>query len=210
LSWNNRLQDNQYYQEFSYVIRVAEVLEKYKSIIKSLVHPAGSALFGDYMISSSVNIPSSVIDAAPSVAQVTIIESITAATTQTASAEYNYGINVTESITAATVQNATFVANSAITEAITAVIVDNATFVANTSISESITAIVAEDGTFVANSAIVESITVISTEEGPVTFNGSIGVLVGDYSPFLISTEASTQVGDITINLYDTVDATVT
>ena len=120
LSWNNRLQDNEYYQEFSYVIRVAEVLEKYKSIIKSLVHPAGSALFGDYMISSSVDIPSSIIDAAPSTVQSTVTESITTSSTQTATAAYNSGIDVTESITATVSQNGTFVANGIVTESITA------------------------------------------------------------------------------------------
>jgi hypothetical protein len=120
LSWNNKLQDNEYYQEFSYVIRVAEVLEKYKSIIKSLVHPAGSALFGDYMISSSVDIPSSIIDAAPSTVQSTVTESITTSSTQTATAAYNSGIDVTESITATVSQNGTFVANGIVTESITA------------------------------------------------------------------------------------------
>jgi hypothetical protein len=55
LSWNNKLQDNYYYQEFSYVVRVAQALEKYREIIKSLVHPVGTKLFGHYIISSAAN-----------------------------------------------------------------------------------------------------------------------------------------------------------
>jgi len=49
LSWSNRLQDNKFYQEYSYVVRVADItLKKYKNILKAAVHPAGIALFGEY------------------------------------------------------------------------------------------------------------------------------------------------------------------
>ena len=210
LSWNNRLQDNEYYQEFSYVIRVAEVLEKYKSIVKSLVHPAGSALFGDYMISSSVNIPSSVIDAAPSVARGTVTEPITATAVQNGIAEYNYGINVTEPISVDVSQNGSFVANGIVTEAITTTTTADITYTANTIASESITAIVVENGTFVANTSASESITSSELQNSDIEYGGEFGVLILNYATFLVSTEATTQVGNITINLYDTVDATVT
>jgi sugar lactone lactonase YvrE len=48
LSSTNKLQDNRFYQEYSYVIRVSQILKKYRDIIKNLVHPAGVALFGEY------------------------------------------------------------------------------------------------------------------------------------------------------------------
>jgi len=63
------IHDNFYYQEFSYVIRVNQMLSKYRDIIKTLVHPAGVKLFGDYVISSTANVNITVIDEAPSVAR---------------------------------------------------------------------------------------------------------------------------------------------
>ena len=50
LSWSNKLQDNKFYQEFSYVIRSGQVLDTYKEIVKNVVHPAGVRLFGDVLI----------------------------------------------------------------------------------------------------------------------------------------------------------------
>lgn len=45
------IHDGNYYQAFSYVIRVEEQLEKYASLIKSILHPAGMKLFAEYKIS---------------------------------------------------------------------------------------------------------------------------------------------------------------
>lgn len=42
------IQDSKFYQAFSYVIKIDEKLETYRSAIKTLVHPAGMALFGEY------------------------------------------------------------------------------------------------------------------------------------------------------------------
>jgi hypothetical protein len=43
---NRRIQDNEYYQQFSYVIRSRRSIQEYASIVKQLVHPAGFAFFG--------------------------------------------------------------------------------------------------------------------------------------------------------------------
>jgi len=53
LSWNNKLQDNYYYQEFSYVLRVSEALDKYRDIVKRVLHPAGTKQFNELTIISS-------------------------------------------------------------------------------------------------------------------------------------------------------------
>jgi hypothetical protein len=50
ISAYNFLQDRDYYQNFSYVIRVDESINKYRKAIKDLVHPAGMKLFGDYVL----------------------------------------------------------------------------------------------------------------------------------------------------------------
>lgn len=50
ISSYNFLQDRDYYQNFSYVIRVDESTKKYAKVIKDLVHPAGTKMFGDYVL----------------------------------------------------------------------------------------------------------------------------------------------------------------
>lgn len=44
------LQDSKYYQLFSYVLTIDERLADYKSAVKTLVHPAGMQLFGEFDI----------------------------------------------------------------------------------------------------------------------------------------------------------------
>lgn len=44
------IQDSKFYQAFSYVIKIDEKLEAYRSAVKTLIHPAGMALFGEYDI----------------------------------------------------------------------------------------------------------------------------------------------------------------
>lgn len=43
------IHDNYYYQDYSYEIRVAQILNKYKNIIYNTFHTAGSELFGRYL-----------------------------------------------------------------------------------------------------------------------------------------------------------------
>jgi len=47
------IQDSYRWQKYSYLITVDEKLEKYKSLIKSYLHPAGTALFGEYQIQNT-------------------------------------------------------------------------------------------------------------------------------------------------------------
>ena len=49
LSASNYLEDRDYYQNFSYVIRTGVSIESYRKALKNLVHPAGMKLFGQYM-----------------------------------------------------------------------------------------------------------------------------------------------------------------
>ena len=50
---NVYIQDSYYYQKYSYLLTVDEKLENYKSLIKSYIHPAGTALFGEYQIQNN-------------------------------------------------------------------------------------------------------------------------------------------------------------
>lgn len=48
LSSYNFIQDRDYYQPYSYVVKVKQSLERYRKALKELVHPAGMKLFGEY------------------------------------------------------------------------------------------------------------------------------------------------------------------
>ena len=50
------IQDSSYYQAFSYVLKIDEKLESYKSAVKTLIHPAGLALFGEYDIRNEFDV----------------------------------------------------------------------------------------------------------------------------------------------------------
>ena len=60
LSWNNRLQDNFFYQVYSYVIRSKKALTIYKQFVDNLLHPAGTKMFGEYTQTSNVSVATSV------------------------------------------------------------------------------------------------------------------------------------------------------
>jgi len=47
LSSNKKLQDNYYYQDFSYVIKSSKSLDEYSDLMKKIIHPAGTKMFGD-------------------------------------------------------------------------------------------------------------------------------------------------------------------
>jgi hypothetical protein len=50
------LQDGEYYQQFSYVVKSDVQFENYENTVKTLVHPAGLRLFGEYTINRELNI----------------------------------------------------------------------------------------------------------------------------------------------------------
>lgn len=58
LSDNIYLQDSFYYQLYSYVVKIDEVIEKYKTQVESTVHPAGLKLFGEYTIKNKFELNS--------------------------------------------------------------------------------------------------------------------------------------------------------
>lgn len=50
VSWDKKLQDNLFYQEFSYVLRTDISIDFYKKIIEENVHPAGFKFFGEVTV----------------------------------------------------------------------------------------------------------------------------------------------------------------
>lgn len=53
------IQDSRYYQAFSYVIKIDEALNSYKTAVKNLIHPAGMAIFGEYDIRNEFDVSES-------------------------------------------------------------------------------------------------------------------------------------------------------
>jgi hypothetical protein len=54
LSSDQKLQNDGYYANFSYVVRSQTALDKYKTILKDLAHPAGVKLWGEYVIEDTI------------------------------------------------------------------------------------------------------------------------------------------------------------
>jgi hypothetical protein len=76
LSWNNKIQDNYYYQEFSYVVQINELVNKYREIIKNLVHPAGTKMFGTYTIRSGATLPFTLVQSSSNIHNVRNLEPV--------------------------------------------------------------------------------------------------------------------------------------
>ena len=50
LSTNKVMQDNHYYQNFSYVLLTEVVIDRYKDILRRLIHPSGMGMFGKVVV----------------------------------------------------------------------------------------------------------------------------------------------------------------
>jgi hypothetical protein len=50
------IQDSYYYQAFSYVIRIDEQLNSYAAAVRSMLHPSGMALFGEYSVNNKFDL----------------------------------------------------------------------------------------------------------------------------------------------------------
>lgn len=56
ISDQSYIQDSYYYQKFSYVTAIEELLDTYKTVLKNTLHPVGTELFGKYTVSNDFNI----------------------------------------------------------------------------------------------------------------------------------------------------------
>lgn len=50
------IQDSYYYQAFSYVIRIDQQLDTYAAVVRTMLHPSGMALFGEYSINNNIDL----------------------------------------------------------------------------------------------------------------------------------------------------------
>ena len=67
LSWNNRIQDNDYYQEFSYVLKSTKLVDTYRDVVKDILHVAGTKMFGFHEIISAPNVAITTASSVPEI-----------------------------------------------------------------------------------------------------------------------------------------------
>jgi hypothetical protein len=69
------IQDSNYYQAFSYVIKIDQSLNTYKTIVKNLIHPAGMAVFGEYDLRNEFTIQTA-IESLIKILSITVSDSV--------------------------------------------------------------------------------------------------------------------------------------
>lgn len=84
LSYNNKLQDNFYYQEFSYEIESNQSTNTYRKLVQDILHPAGTKMFGRIESFTDVDITIPTIDYESSVTDRIQLDLETIATTPVA------------------------------------------------------------------------------------------------------------------------------
>ena len=89
------IQDSFFYQAYSYELRIDELLNDYINLVKSYIHPAGIALFGNYKIGNTFNIGTTI---GPANIQTRLYLSDTFSVSDSTPA-FHYYITKTDSIT---------------------------------------------------------------------------------------------------------------
>lgn len=56
LSWDQHLRDNYYYQEYSYLLKSGKTLKAYRDVVKQVLHPAGTKLFGQIEFTKTIDL----------------------------------------------------------------------------------------------------------------------------------------------------------
>ena len=193
LSWDKKLQDNFYYQEYSYVLKATSRLKQYRDIVNKVLHPAGTKLFGQVEVVITANLnpsaiftiplvyPVSVNEAAnangvvtPAVVFGTIAQSEVANANGVPNATVAFGPEVIERANANGVPNATSVGVGSLTEAANANGVPNATVDFAPAVSEVANANGVPNATVVFNRAVNEAANANGVPNASVVFNRTV------------------------------------
>lgn len=65
LSWNNKMQDNFYYQEYSYAIKSTQYIDTFRKIVNDLLHPSGTKMFNLFQADSTLDASTIGVTVAP-------------------------------------------------------------------------------------------------------------------------------------------------
>lgn len=107
------IQDSRYYQAYSYVLKIDERLESYKSIVKTLIHPSGLALFGEYDIRNDFDVTVSL----QSMVKILVVNAQDEFSVADVISSKNFGKAVTDSFTTSEVR--TFSIQKPLADAVT-------------------------------------------------------------------------------------------
>ncbi len=193
ISWDKKLQDNFYYQEYSYVIKATSRLKQYRDIVQKVLHPAGTKLFGQVEIVITANLnpsaiftiplvhPVSVNEAAnangvvtPAVVFGTIAQSEVANANGVPNATVAFAPEIIERANANGVPNATTVAVGALNEAANANGVPDATVAFAPAVNEAANANGVPNATVAFAPAVNEAANANGVPDAAVIFNRSI------------------------------------
>ena len=172
ISWDKKLQDNFYYQEYSYVLRANKRVSDYRDIVKKVLHPAGTKMFGEQLITITANVPPTAVVVVPTDYNVSVSE---AAVANASLVGYASRIaNSAESFSATETEVAYVDRPGTVSESVTAteseaVVVD---FV--DSVSESVTTTETEVVQVDAGATVSESVTSTETEVVQVDAGGAV------------------------------------
>lgn len=206
LSWNNKLQDNYYYQEFSYDIKASELVDSYRRVIRDLLNPAGTKMFGTYTVESFLDASSFLdVDSNPDVAgsevgieiEIGITESITLA--DSIRAGIPFSDSVAESVTAGDSFNTTATFAPAVAETGSAADAVDATNSTSAAVAESGTASDSLEFTFTVGGGVTESVTatdVVNAMASMVAAIQEVSGLIQEVQSELISSYQSVTIAE--------------
>ena len=173
LSWDNRLQDNYYYQPFSYVVRITETVDKYRDILKRMLHPAGTKFFGVYNIDPSIDLGVTLdfIQVINVIYSVTSAETVTLTDTPSAVATYPGAKTETITVTETPSANVSYAGSDTETITVTDTPSANASYAAAD--TETITATDTPSANALYAGSDTETITVTETPTANALYAGS-------------------------------------
>ena len=113
ISWDQRLEDNYYYQQFSYDIRVTEQVNKFRDVLNRLLHPSGTKFFTSFDIDQTIDISNNfeILRSIGRIIAVLVSESITVTDTITANFVTSKTVNESLTLTETPNANVTFAAS---------------------------------------------------------------------------------------------------
>ena len=172
-SSDSKLQDNYYYQPFSYVVRITETVDKYRDILKRMLHPAGTKFFGVYNIDPSIDLGVTLdfIQVINVIYSVASAETVTL--TDTPSAVATYPAAKTETITVTETPSAVATYPGSDTETITVTETPSANVSYAGSDTETITVTDTPSANASYAAAKTETITVTDTPSANAVYAGS-------------------------------------
>lgn len=161
ISSEHKIQDSEYWQEFSYVIKSRQELAKYSDVVKQLLHVAGTRMFAVYETQSEVNLPTLFLTSKTTINNVIIREAINANTSLDGS-YVEYISNINESVSTSDEFIGVRSATGAIDETVSLISEEIVIATMTASISESVSLAETFGGTLIAN--VINNEAIVSSD----------------------------------------------